>query len=476
MRYFYRLLVLWACAFWGLAVAAVPSVPRNYSSSSTYSYWNGQADSPSAVCAGLQSQRVYTGWTFTLVSGGLYGRCEARDDRGAYVGSSEVSGNGSMCPAGSILSGSSCVCDTGYEEKDGTCKLKVTENSCTGLSDFCTGLKGQKISLEGKGQSSPPGCAADSSRPNCAMGCAGEEVGMGVSYKNSDGDWMTGQEYRVTGGTCTLPQPSDVPQKKESDCAGSVGEVNGVRVCVPSQAATGDKTSKETKNSDGTTTNTETKTTCEKGVCTTTTTTTNKDASGNTTSTSSSSSSSSQSSYCVSNKSSAVCAATNGDKNPDSKDGTDKGKDEKCQGEDCEDKPGKFEGSCMAGFTCDGDALQCAQAKEQHRRNCELFEKDTDSNSLTNKALNGTDDKSADALRARAGQVNVASTFDQAGLGWSHSCPADPRIPLGFGGSNSEFTIPFSRICGPLGVLSLAGVGITLLGCGVWVLGGKKGA
>lgn len=382
----------------------------------------------------------------------------------------------SQCPSNSIYSAGACVCDPGYVEEGGQCKYTSTGNSCNGLSDFCSSQKGQKINLEGKGQSSPPGCAADTSRPNCAMGCAGEEVGMGVSYKNSNGDWMTGQEYRVTGGTCTLPQPSDVPQKKESDCAGSVGEVNGVRVCVPNQAATGDKTSKETNNSDGTTTNTETKTTCEKGVCTTTTTTTNKDASGNTTSTSSSSSSSSQSSYCAANKSSSVCAATNGDKNPDSKDGSDKGKDEKCQGKDCEDKPGKFEGSCMAGFTCEGDALQCAQAKEQHRRNCELFEKDTDSNSLTNKALNGTDDKSADALRARAGQVNVVSTFDQSGLGWSHSCPADTRIPLNFGGVSAEFSIPYSStICGPLGILSWAGVGITLLGSLVWVVGVKKG-
>ena len=295
----------------------------------------------------------------------------------------------SMCPANSTYRGGSCTCDAGHVEENGQCKYTSTGNSCNGLSDFCTGQKGQKINLEGKGQSSPPGCAADTTRPNCAMGCAAEEVGIGVSYKNSDGDWMTGQEYRVTGSTCTLPQPSDVPQKKESDCAGSVGEVNGVRVCVPNQAATGDKTSKETKNPDGTTSNTETKTTCEKGVCTTTTTTTNKDASGNTTSTSSSSSSSSQSSYCAANKSSSVCAAMNGDKNPDNKDGSNKGEGEKCEGEDCKDKPGKFEGSCMAGFTCEGDALQCAQAKEQHRRNCELFEKDTDSNSLTNKALNG---------------------------------------------------------------------------------------
>ncbi|KKI11603.1 hypothetical protein XA67_24075 [Comamonas thiooxydans] len=160
--------------------------------------------------------------------------------------------------------------------------------------------------------------------------------------------------------------------------------------------------------------------------------------------------------YCKNNADSAQCK---GDSNGDGKDGG-----------------GSFGGSCEGGFTCEGDALQCAQLREQYKHNCETMGKDKDANSLTNKALNGTDDKSADALKASAGQVSVSSTFDQSGLGWSHSCPADPRIPLGFGGSNSEFSIPFSRICGPLGVLSLAGVGITLLGCGVWVLGGKKGS
>lgn len=384
--------------------------------------------------------------------------------------------NRSSCPADSVLvpGTNNCTCDPGFVEENGQCKHTSSGNSCNGLSEFCSGLKGEKINLEGKGTATPPGCSADSQRPNCAMGCAGEAVGMGVSYKTSDGSWMTGQEYRVTGGTCTLPQPSDVPQKKESDCAGSVGEVNGIRTCVPNKAATGDTSSKETKNPDGTSTNTESKTTCENGVCKTTNTTTTKDASGNTTSTSTSSSSTSQREYCASNKASTVCAATNGDKNPSDKDGSDKG--EKCEGDDCEDKPGKFGGSCMAGFTCEGDALQCAQTREQHRRNCEIFEKDTDGNSLTNKALNGTDDKSADALKASAGQVNVGSTFDQSGLGWSHTCPADTRIPLNFGGHSAEFSIPYSStICGPLGILSWAGVGITLLGSLVWVVGVKKG-
>jgi len=86
--------------------------------------------------------------------------------------------------------------------------------------------------------------------------------------------------------------------------------------------------------------------------------------------------------------------------------------------------------------------------------------------------VDGTDEQSADKLKAKAEQITVDKTFNQAGFGWGTSCPLDPEIPLGF--VDRSFTIPFSRICGPLEALSLAGVGITLLGCMVWVIGGKK--
>lgn len=490
MTYFARLIfaVLLLCSF--SSWASVPVIPAGTKYSAAYygkaSNWE---DTPAAACTGVVGAKADYGYEIYMVTVSVPSNSDTQCSLTVVYSTSGGQQNfyyktpiatksvGAICPDNSVLipGTNTCSCDPGFDEVGGQCKHTSTGNSCDGLGDFCSGLKGEKINLEGKGTATPPGCSADSQRPNCAMGCAGEAVGMGVSYKTPDGSWMTGQEYRITGGTCTLPQPSDVPQKKESDCAGSVGEINGIRTCVPNQAATGDTSSKETKNPDGTSTNTESKTTCENGVCKTTNTTTTKDAAGNTTSTSTSSSTTSQREYCASNKASTVCAATNGDKNPSDKDGSDKG-EEKCEGDDCEDKPGKFEGSCMAGFTCEGDALQCAQTREQHRRNCELFEKDSDSNSLTNKALNGTDDKSADALKASAGQVNVASSFDQSGMGWSRSCPSDTRIPLNFGGVSSEFSIPYSiTICGPLGILSWAGVGITLLGCLVWVVGAKKG-
>lgn len=151
--------------------------------------------------------------------------------------------------------------------------------------------------------------------------------------------------------------------------------------------------------------------------------------------------------------------------------------EEKPEQEFCKENPdapqckkSNWGGSC-GSFTCDGDAIQCAIAREQHQRNCKLFDEKT-SHPAYQAAVDGTDEQSADKLRGKAEQISVGTNFDQSGSGWAKACPADPEIPLGF--VQQSFTIPFSRICGPLEALSLAGVGITLLGCMVWVIGGKK--
>lgn len=113
----------------------------------------------------------------------------------------------------------------------------------------------------------------------------------------------------------------------------------------------------------------------------------------------------------------------------------------------------------------------CAVAREQHLNNCKLLD-DSNPHPQYKAATDGSDDQSADKLKANAQQISVPNNFNQAGFGWGKGCPSDPEIPLGF--VNRSFSIPFSRICGPLEALSLAGVGITLLGCMVWVVGGKK--
>ncbi len=104
--------------------------------------------------------------------------------------------------------------------------------------------------------------------------------------------------------------------------------------------------------------------------------------------------------------------------------------------------------------------------------NCKLLKAD-DGTSDYGKAKAGTDGFDPAKMRETAEKISVG-TFNQSGFGWARACPTDPTIALPFARGGAEITIPFSRVCGPLGILSLAGVGITLLGCMVWVLGSKK--
>lgn len=131
---------------------------------------------------------------------------------------------------------------------------------------------------------------------------------------------------------------------------------------------------------------------------------------------------------------------------------------------------GMFGGTCDAGFICEGDAVQCAISKELHTRQCQLYsDKEGDATRYAD-AVSGADGKSAQALKdaAAAGASNIG-VFNTSGYGWGRSCPADPQIPLTWV-SGGELVIPFSRICGPLGLLAAGAVAMNLLGCMVFVV------
>lgn len=131
------------------------------------------------------------------------------------------------------------------------------------------------------------------------------------------------------------------------------------------------------------------------------------------------------------------------------------------------DEGSRFNGSCIGGFTCQGDAIQCAIAREQHQTNCKLLDtKNVDS--FWKSAIDGTDPDSASNLRERADKVNVGM-LDQQGFGWSRACPADPTFEV----VGKSFSIPFSKVCGVLSVLSMAALGLTVLSCLMWVVGRK---
>ena len=453
-----------------LAFSAVPMITGGYTiqgggfyadtGQGVCNYW-GQSLANSAAAANGMGP-----WSFTAVDAGN-GLCNI-DTSGPNMFGGTGSGSyqrnyypaGARCPSNSTQSGNSCICNSGFNENNGQC---IAPTPCDGLANFCTSVKGPGgfWNFEGKVNVSDTLCLPSPDHASCSKGCSADPAGMGVAYQKSDGSWHTGQELNFPGSVCdNAMMPQEKPVVSPSNCAGDWGNVNGVDVCLPSKAAEGDKKKTEEKNPDGSSTETNTSTKCENGKCTTTSTTTGKDSQGNPTGgVGSSSTTESEVDYCAKNPKSSVCAALYGGKNPS---GNDEGKEEK--------EKSAFGGAC-GSFSCDGDAIQCAMAREQHERNCKLF--DSESDPTFAKALDGTDGKNANAMKSDAQQVNIGN-FDQSGLGWGSGCPADPLIPLNFGGEYSEFSIPFSRICGPLNILSLAGVGITLLGSLVWVLGGRN--
>ena len=122
-------------------------------------------------------------------------------------------------------------------------------------------------------------------------------------------------------------------------------------------------------------------------------------------------------------------------------------------------KVSSFGGSCGA-ITCDGDAIQCAMAREQSRRNCEVLDA-APGNHPGVLAANG---QAQPAGHPGAAPDNVtigfSSLIDQSNGGLSGGCISDESFAVGNGGT---VTIPWSRLCGPLSALGVALQGIALL-------------
>jgi hypothetical protein len=212
-----------------------------------------------------------------------------------------------------------------------------------------------------------------------------------------DGGWTYGP-WTNTGLTCTSTPnatPTNCPEGQVS------GEFNGATICLPGGKPTDGaqkKTEKQTvTNPDGSKTEitTNTTTTCNAaGACSTNTTiTTNNYAPGVDPGAGTPSSSSTESKQAEADK------KTFCEQNPNSP--------------LCKKFDNSFGGSC-GGFSCDGDAIQCAIAREQHNRNCTLFDTATSLSDLGNKVASGVEDLNG-AVRSTAAArdtVNLSSSLD----------------------------------------------------------------
>lgn len=339
---------------------------------------------------------------------------------GGYGGASsyEISRSiGSQtCPANSTLTGGLCVCNSGYQEQGSAC-YKPSEQEL-----LCQSLNGTSS------YGSAPGRTGPGASTCTATGCAGTFAGTVLVITDKQGVTRTEGDITFNGSTCTYnPQAGAV----EKPCQGQEGQVNGVTVCVPYDDKTNviesvSKDSNSVSDSDSSKNKNESSeksTKCEGNKCTTTTTTTYNY--NGTTGTRSETKTESKDDFCSKNPAAAQC------------------------------KGGSFAGSCSGGFTCDGDAVQCAIAREQHKRACSLFDATSPERALyeSSKAVTGNQAPTV------PGVAITSSSFDTSNALGPAACLVDVPVTI----ANHQLTVPFSKVCPHLDMLKAVLIAVSLL-------------
>ncbi|MDD2609522.1 MAG: hypothetical protein PHX60_07445 [Giesbergeria sp.] len=388
--------------------------------------------------------------------------CEAGASCGSCGIQHQYSWNApASCPANSSLSGSECACNSGFKEQNGSCVSdKPKDPKCGDLTDTPLGLSDYGASFGtksadwmknqiGKPTNScfPGGCVVSGEATGCAGGgtgstyckianpkftgdsCnesdnSGDDDNCQPGYKASeyvpgvcvpdgsdgdgDGTGDGGTDDDDSDGLC--PDKTDptkrVPcQGKPSKCSGGLCESKYVPgLCIPCDTSV---------NGDGTTT------TC--------------------------------------NPTTGKCTTTNPDGTTDEQDKTDFCRENPKSPMCIENKWGG--GSCASGsFSCDGDAIQCAIAKEQHRRNCKLFDDKSAESALyeqeKGKEGNQTDDLPGNETINMIGRIDSTDALGGGGAGVQ-----DLTVTV----AGSSITLPFSKINSGLDALGRVLLAVSFL-------------
>ena len=107
-------------------------------------------------------------------------------------------------------------------------------------------------------------------------------------------------------------------------------------------------------------------------------------------------------------------------------------------------KKGSFGGACGAGFQCEGDAVQCALAKEVHQRNCQWFQdppqamKDAGAT-----ALAGGDHPAWQTYSNADSQTVSLSALLNTSNPMGNGCPSDRVVVV----NGSSYLLPMSQLC-----------------------------
>lgn len=357
------------------------------------------------------------------------------------------------CPPNSVAVGESCVCSKGYRRANqgmsgSACEPYSCQKGALSYANAGAGPLPQESAMAQRASCVGPGSA----HAGCQM------VFTPSSAKCADPThcWATGTDA-TSGDYCDGPTPtSPTPSERPAEPAPAPapcptgqcpGTVNGLSGCFPCQTSTNSdgKTTTTKTNDDGTTTTTETgtKTTCDGDKCTSTTTTTtttrNPDGTITSTGTGTEEEELPQEKFCEENPTSPLC------------------------------KEGSFGGACAGGFTCDGDAVQCAVAKEQHQRNCQMFDTPTPLSIAGEQAANGQDRPQGHPLNDQTGTpFNFSSGINTSDALGGGGCPSDDTVTV----SSLTLTIPWSRYCGMLNTIGELSVAVCMLAAALIVFRG----
>jgi hypothetical protein len=434
-------LLLACCLLAGTAGAAVEYAE---------SFWHGNYLTPDAGCrAGYPNTSTQT-FTRVVLRGTKPTRVADCYRYSTQTSTESLSGSiNENCPSGGYVANTTTQ---RCERTVATCTPPAVLNTATNVCDQPTcPAAGQP--LGDPGQSVWETTALTTSV--CMGGCSGS----GVAAGSSGGTNYVWGPFTSGGGTCapsvSAPAPSTpasgAPAPSPLEPGTCPGTVNGTAVVVPCSSSvapsatttTGAAVTASAPNSGagavGTSTTTGS-TSCTGGICTTTSTTTTIGTSGSTTTTPTTTTQPIES-FCALNPGNAICR------------GADLGPgNEGEEGEDEEGDDRSFGGTCAA-TTCSGDAIQCAIAQEQARRNCELMDTPTPLSEIGEAAANGQNPANHPKEGIETQVIALSSMISTVPLfGSSGQCPTNQTVTV----QGQVISLPFGTMCPYLQMLGAA--------------------
>lgn len=435
----WRLMVLFVLS------SAFGSASAQFQSTNEYVYWTGfdQAGSRwfSAAAAACQASiSGYNGIAYQGVSpfpgNPDWMDCNAtRSDDGSVITRGQVYKATIICPPD--------------QELDLDEKKCVPTNNCPPPG-----------TVEGDGSNAYESNGSGGGGIVCIGNCTWRGGGV-VPRVCANGKCYTFGPFTSVGAKCNGDDQQSPPTDSKCVAKGQCpGTVNGVTVCVPcsNTSSEGGTTTTTTDPSGNQTQETKTrKTTCEGSTCTTTTTTTTTGGGGGGSSggggtggtspqTTTETTTEPKDSYCAKNPKVTECKLDDEDKS-------------------------SWNGTCGTAFVCDGDAVQCAQARAGWEAACAL---QTDqSNSIVLKAntalgqegLGENDPREASSVFSLSSYIGNRSYGPDGG-----ACISDYSFEYG----GKSINVPFSKYCSVLSGLGYAGNAITMIIAMGIVFGGNR--